>query len=406
LFTNTGIISSPFPITALIPTEEWTYKAPVSGDHIRVDRGLYTHHGIHISEDEVIHFSSEDDDNLAGTDNKVLQTNLDGFLRGGKLEVKIYTEEEIEDLYHADAIVSWARACLGDDGYNLVFNNCEHFANYCTLGRHHSHQVSKTLGGGVIMGWLGDIGRAIFGGGSSRDSSSTTTTYEPDKVRVAEIEASVKVKLAGMEQERIKLYAETQMELAQFNAEMEARLLEAKFRSETALQKSLHQSILDFQREVNILAEQRMALLTNCSFDVVKQIEGFYLELKREVMNDLNTLNSKTLPTLYELLSKYDEGSDQYKSYLNSIDQQKEVFIEFVRDEIKALRERQTQRMASSEADKLRLDSHINLLVEKRMEQIGMSLENREQLQLAGGQPQQQIAQQLRISGQNIEATD
>jgi DNA-binding CsgD family transcriptional regulator len=39
------------------------------------------------------------------------------------------------------------------------------------------------------------------------------------------------------------------------------------------------------------------------------------------------------------------------------------------------------------------------------LQQIGISKEKRELLQLAGGQPQQQIAQQLRIAEQNAEAT-
>ena len=103
---------------------------------------MYTHHGIYLNDDEIIHFSSINDDNLLGTDNSVLRVSLEGFLRSGKLEVKVYSHDDRQDLFPVEEIVNWARACLGDDGYNLIFNNCEHFANYCTLGRHHSHQVS------------------------------------------------------------------------------------------------------------------------------------------------------------------------------------------------------------------------------------------------------------------------
>jgi len=405
LLTNSGIISSPFPITVLIPTEEWIYKNPASGDHIRVDRGLYNHHGIHISEEEVIHFSSEDDDNLAGTDNMVLQTNLEGFLRGGKLEVKIYTEEEIEDLYHVDAIVSWARACLGDEGYNLVFNNCEHFANYCTLGRHHSHQVSKVVGGGVGMGLFSSIGGFIGsffgGGGSSRDSSSSTTTYEPDKVRVAEIEASAKIRLAGMEQERIRLYTDSQLELLEFNAKMEAAVIEARIRGEQALQ----QSMLEIMREVNIIAEQRFKLIETAHFDAIKQIEGYYKDLKNEINQDAEVSIKEKLPALLQILQQFEKGSTEHEIYADDIKQHRSLHFKFIADRVAQLHIRQNQVVQSCITGKEQINSHINLLVETRMEQIGMTLEKREQLQLAGGQPQQQIAEQLRIAEQNAETT-
>lgn len=45
------------PITDAVFTEEiWVQKNPVMGDHIRVKRmhGIYTHHGIYVSDNEVI----------------------------------------------------------------------------------------------------------------------------------------------------------------------------------------------------------------------------------------------------------------------------------------------------------------------------------------------------------------
>ena len=362
---------------------------------------MYNHHGIHISKDEVIHFSSKDEDNLAGTDNKVLQTSLEGFLRGGKLEVKIYTEEEIEELYHVDAIIGWARACLGDEGYNLVFNNCEHFANYCTLGRHHSHQVLKVVGRGLSMGWFGNVVSAIFGGGSSRDSSSTTTTYEPDKVRIAEIEASSKIKMEEMKQERIKLYAETQLELIEFNAKMEAAVIEARVCGDQILQ----QSMIELMREANVLAEQRLKLIETAGMDAIRQIDGYYDQLK----NDLGTQdfdNTKLrIPQLLEILKNFEAGTPEHELYFDEIKQYKMRHNEYIMGQMKSLHNRQSQVLASCLTGKEQINSHINLLVEKRMEQIGMSLENREQMQLPDGQPQQQIAQQLRIAEHNADAT-
>lgn len=363
---------------------------------------MYNHHGIHISKDEVIHFSSEHDDNLAGSDNKVLRTSLEGFLRGGKLEVKIYSEEEIEELYHVNAIIGWARACLGDEGYNLVFNNCEHFANYCTLGRHHSHQVSKVVGRGLRMGWFGNVVSAIFGGGgSSRDSSSTTTTYEPDKVRIAEIEASSKIKLEEMKQERIKLYAETQLELSEFNAKMEAAVIESRVRGDQILQ----QSMVELMREANVLAEQRLKLIETAGMDAIRQIDGYYDQLKNDLGNHDFENTKLRIPQLLDILKNFEAGTPEHELYFDEIKQYKIRHNEYIMGQMKSLHNRQSQVLASCLTGKEQINSHINLLVEKRMEQIGMTPEMRELLQLSDGQSQQQIAQQLRIAEHNAEAT-
>ena len=47
------------------PEENWAKAEPVKGDHIRVRRigGLYYHHGIYVSDDEVISFAGDDDYN-------------------------------------------------------------------------------------------------------------------------------------------------------------------------------------------------------------------------------------------------------------------------------------------------------------------------------------------------------
>ena len=136
-----GVISDPpiIDVTEYINVKEiWAQKKPQKGDHIRVKRigGLYAHHGVYVSDDEVIHFTGQDDDSILDWSKcEVIKTDLATFLKGGTLEVKEYTDEEFQDLYSPDQIVIYARSCLGDKGYNLAFNNCEHFANVCTLGR-------------------------------------------------------------------------------------------------------------------------------------------------------------------------------------------------------------------------------------------------------------------------------
>ena len=100
------------PITDAVFTEEiWVQKNPVMGDHIRVKRmgGIYTHHGIYVSDNEVIHFTGTDDDSIMDSSkNRVISSDLNFFLKGGELEVKEYTDEEFQDLYAPDQIVAYA----------------------------------------------------------------------------------------------------------------------------------------------------------------------------------------------------------------------------------------------------------------------------------------------------------
>ncbi len=401
--TISPITTVPLFITDLTPTEEWVFKQPLRGDHIRVDRGLYYHHGIYVADDEVIHFSSEDDDNILGSSNLVLRTDRSGFLRNGRLEVKVYTEDEIDDLYPVEDIIAWAQACLGDEGYHLVFNNCEHFANYCTLGRHHSGQVNRVLNGGRKMGlwdrvkgaWDGFWGNSSS---SSRETSSTSTVYEPDKVRIAEIEANAKIRLAGMEQDRIRLYTDTQKELLEFNAQMEAALLEARLRGEQAIQ----QAILDMMREANILAEQRLTLIETAGMDVIKQIEGYYELLGTEIDKDRFSLATERLPQLFEILDKYEEGTPKHSIYLQEIQDYKKFHADFITERIRSLKERQSQVMASYISGKEQINAHINLLVEKRMEQIGLTMQAQMQIALPTGQDVLRIEQRKQITSQKL----
>jgi hypothetical protein len=375
----------------------------VRGNHIRVGRLLsgvraYYHHGIYIADDEVIHFSSAGHDNLTGAGNEIIKTGVNQFHRGNRIEVKIYTEKEHP--YPVEAIVHWARACIGEDGYCLFSNNCEHFASFCTLGSHRSHQVEKFISRimGGSMGWLGDIGRAIFGGGSSsRDSS--ITTYEPDKVRIAEIEASAKIKLAGMEHERIRLYTDSQLELLEFNAKMEAAIIEANVRGEKIRQDSLR----DLYIEINIIGQQRLEMLANCSSSIIKEMEKHYQQLSTELKSEDNAFIEEKLIKLNELLDQYEVGTAQHKIYVREIDKFCCRHDSYITERLKWLGERQAKALVSFIADKEQINSHINLLVEQRLEQIGMPLQAK-QASLPSGQSIPQINQRRQIVGPDADA--
>jgi hypothetical protein len=121
----------------------WKTKKPVLGDHIRVSRGLYYHHGIYADDYCVFHFASPSDNEMNPETARVLYTTLDGFLKGGTLEVREYTFEESNKKRNPKEVIDAAIKSIGEGGYNVISNNCEHFANRCIFGESKSEQVDN-----------------------------------------------------------------------------------------------------------------------------------------------------------------------------------------------------------------------------------------------------------------------
>ena len=144
--SNCGwILGTKISLDVFSDMQLWCKRKPEKGDHIRVSRSmLYAHHGIYISDDEVIHFTGQNDDSiLSSWNNRVIRSTLSEFLDGGELEIRKYTDKERMNLASTKKIVKRARKHLGEGGYNLLFNNCEHFAYKCTFGKKYSYQVER-----------------------------------------------------------------------------------------------------------------------------------------------------------------------------------------------------------------------------------------------------------------------
>ena len=337
------------PITDAVFTEEiWVQKNPVMGDHIRVKRmhGIYTHHGIYVSDNEVIHFTGTDDDSIMDSSkNRVISSDLNFFLKGGELEVKEYTDEEFQDLYAPDQIVAYARSCLGDGDYNVLFNNCEHFANVCTLGRFRSHQVERLLQNKGVddMGFFGKIGgffKGLFGGSSGGGSRSTSSTvYEPDKVRIAEIEQNTKIRLATMERERQELMHKAQLEFLQAHYDCEEALVQAKVKGFAATA----EVIVRMQSKLTEIAETRMAIIEKGSLPIIKDIEKFYDELGDKVQADKDKYNLEQLPKLLALLGEYKVDSTEHKLYQKLIEEDMRLQSEYYMKQLDNIAIRQQQ---------------------------------------------------------------
>lgn len=131
----------------------WTEAEPKPGDPVRTKVGFYYHYGIFVSPEEIIQFGLPDDPGRAGADIRVLATDVYTFLSGGTLETGKPHREERKLLRPAAQVVALARSRLGEGGYDLLHNNCEHFMNDCLFGEKRSptlqtlrEQIRKKLG--------------------------------------------------------------------------------------------------------------------------------------------------------------------------------------------------------------------------------------------------------------------
>ena len=115
---------------------KWTYAEPTYGDMIRVAVGSIYHFGIYVSDDEVIQFGLPPSrrGNQPDSEVEVLVSDIDGFLAGGFLEVSVFDKKEKKKNRTPEEAVRYARSKLGTRGYNILYNNCEHFANECVTG--------------------------------------------------------------------------------------------------------------------------------------------------------------------------------------------------------------------------------------------------------------------------------
>ena len=109
-----------------------------AADHLRVPRqhGLFLHHGIDLGDGTVAHY-------LEGRE--ILRSPLEEFSRGQ--EVSVVSHDQASP---AGVTLRRAMSRIGEQNYNLLFNNCEHFANWCKTGRHRSGQVEDWLHTGSL----------------------------------------------------------------------------------------------------------------------------------------------------------------------------------------------------------------------------------------------------------------
>ena len=108
------------------------------GAHLVTMRTWYEHHGIYAGNGRVVHYSGFCHGYHAGP---VEEVSLADFERGQGFRIRLHGHA----LFAGEQIVARARSRIGEHGYRLLANNCEHFCEWCTTGRSRSRQVERLL---------------------------------------------------------------------------------------------------------------------------------------------------------------------------------------------------------------------------------------------------------------------
>ena len=130
------------------------------GDHIYVYNSWlgYSHHGIYIGRNRVIHFSGPPRGGKSKSTAMVRECSLDEFLNGNQLRLVAYGVSyaarllKISGTCHQTECHSAEKAIeTAEDhamhphkwnDYDLIQNNCEHFAFFCKTGIKRSAQIA------------------------------------------------------------------------------------------------------------------------------------------------------------------------------------------------------------------------------------------------------------------------
>ncbi len=115
---------------------KWEPSDAVFGDVIRVRLGSIWHYGIFVSPDEVIAFGLPPVDEFRDLPDRfnVVSTDIDLFCCGRIPEKAVPDRAEAKKRRSAEETVAAARARIGEGGYNIIHNNCEHFVYECAYG--------------------------------------------------------------------------------------------------------------------------------------------------------------------------------------------------------------------------------------------------------------------------------
>ena len=118
-----------------------------AGDLIVFQRELYKHYAVNVGNGKIVHITSAEGVGqfcCSSISNKavVKKENFQDFYQEGE---NVYVERHKKTPLPTKEIVERAESKVGEEGYSLLWRNCEHFAHWCRYGEGESIQAVYLL---------------------------------------------------------------------------------------------------------------------------------------------------------------------------------------------------------------------------------------------------------------------
>jgi hypothetical protein len=112
-----------------------TGREPPLGSHLVTSRTFYSHHGIYVGGNRVIHYAGFASGLRRGP---VEEVSLEHFARGHAIQLR-----HDKRRFDRRDVVERARSRLGERRYDILKNNCEHFCTWALSDEMRSEQVDR-----------------------------------------------------------------------------------------------------------------------------------------------------------------------------------------------------------------------------------------------------------------------
>lgn len=135
------------------------------GDQLQFHRGLYSHWAVYIGNEEVIHLAGTNSLDSTCTPNhlftiggkifikaEVKRESVWDVIRGSRVDINNDKDKSCRPLRPHEIVRKAMRMINRHIGYNVLWQNCEHFAAFCRYGVAWSKQADNALGAIVVVG--------------------------------------------------------------------------------------------------------------------------------------------------------------------------------------------------------------------------------------------------------------
>jgi Lecithin retinol acyltransferase len=134
---TTGVTMMKFARAGL--ANAWTLREgeePPLAAHLVTPRRGYIHHGLYVGDGRIIHYPG-----LVGGLRRraVEEVSVEEFARGRPVAVRMDSQPRFAGV---EAVLR-ARSRLGENRYDIIRNNCEHFCEWCLNGVGRSRQLES-----------------------------------------------------------------------------------------------------------------------------------------------------------------------------------------------------------------------------------------------------------------------